>query len=154
VPQYTGTRMALCNQDMRLLPKPLRRAVADGSCLRHSGCMYVPDELLRWVGFIGLPDEAKPRGTLFFVRNSKRESFLVTARHVANRLSTSGWFVRVRSGDGSPTDLESTEEWTCHETPVLCRPVVVNSELPTGALVALVEHLVVAAVLAERRSGA
>lgn len=86
--------------------------------------MRVPDEILKSVVFIGTNDEPEPvyRGTGFLVSTPGAYGdvswiFLVTARHIAERLEGSDFVVRVNREGGAPEVLGGAyAKWWYHPT--------------------------------------
>src|SRR5579863_5217902 len=69
--------------------------------------MRVPDQIRKCVLFVGLPEMPEPeyRGTGFIVTvpgsQSNTFAFMVTARHVAERLQGNEFYIRANKRDGT-----------------------------------------------------
>jgi hypothetical protein len=86
--------------------------------------MRVPDQIIKTVLFIGLPDMPEPeyRGTGFIVTvpgtQSNHFAFMVTARHVAERLQGKEFYIRANKRDGTFVALKGRPDdpWWFHPT--------------------------------------
>jgi hypothetical protein len=86
--------------------------------------MRVPDQIKKTILFIGLPDMPEPeyRGTGFIVTvpgtQSNHFAFMVTARHVAERLQGKEFYIRANKRDRTFVALKGrpTDPWWFHPT--------------------------------------
>jgi len=86
--------------------------------------MRVPDQIRKCVLFIGLPDMPEPeyRGTGFIVTvpgtQSNHFAFMVTARHVAERLQGKDFYIRANKRDRTAVALKGRpgDPWWFHPT--------------------------------------
>ena len=86
--------------------------------------MRVPDQVLKAVLFVGLPEIPDPeyRGTAFIVTvpgtQSNHFAFLVTARHVAEKLEGRDFYVRANKKRGGMAELRGRADnrWWYHPT--------------------------------------
>jgi len=86
--------------------------------------MRVPDQVSKCVVFVGLPDDPDPdyRGTGFIVMVKGTENnhfaFMVTARHVAEKLEGQEFYIRVNKRDGTAVDMKGLPDnpWWYHPT--------------------------------------
>ncbi len=86
--------------------------------------MRVPDQIRKCVLFVGLPEMPEPeyRGTGFIVTvpgtQSNTFAFMVTARHVAERLQGKEFYIRVNKRDRTAVALKGrpTDPWWFHPT--------------------------------------
>jgi hypothetical protein len=84
--------------------------------------MRVPDQIRNTVLFVRRQSDAVYRGTAFIVKvpgaNDNDFGFMVTARHVAEKLQGSHYLVRVNKKDGTPVVMygKPTDPWWYHPT--------------------------------------
>lgn len=93
--------------------------------------MFVPNEVLRAVVFVGVEDSPTPIGTAFFVRANGGASYLVTAGHVAAVLDATEWWTRSRGPDGSTLQQTLAARWERHPETDLA---VTQLEVPAAHL--------------------
>ena len=86
--------------------------------------MRVPDEIRKTVVFVGLPEIPDPeyRGTAFIVTvpgaQDNHFAFMVTARHVAEKLEGHDFYIRANKKSGGTVELLGTasDQWWYHPT--------------------------------------
>jgi hypothetical protein len=86
--------------------------------------MRVPDEIRKTVLFVGLPEIPDPeyRGTAFIVTvpgtQDNHYAFMVTARHVAEKLQGNDFYIRANKKQGGTVELLGTADdpWWYHPT--------------------------------------
>ena len=86
--------------------------------------MRVPDQVLKTVVFVGLPEIPDPeyRGTAFIVTapgtQSNHFAFMVTARHVAEKLEGNDFYIRANKKRGGMAELRGFADnpWWYHPT--------------------------------------
>jgi hypothetical protein len=86
--------------------------------------MRVPDQVLKTVVFVGLPEIPDPeyRGTAFIVTvpgtQSNHFAFMVTARHVAEKLEGNDFYIRANKKRGGMVELRGFADnpWWYHPT--------------------------------------
>jgi hypothetical protein len=84
--------------------------------------MRVPDQVRKTVLFVGLPEMPEPeyRGTGFIVtvpgENKNHFAFMVTARHVAEKLAGKDFYIRVNKKDGTTAEMRGRPDnpWWYH----------------------------------------
>ncbi len=93
--------------------------------------MRISDQVKRCVGFVGIrtPSGVQWGGTAFFVSLNetcslhgdatfeRKFSYMVTAKHVADKLNGSDWVVRINNREGRSVEFEATGiKWWDHPT--------------------------------------
>ena len=84
--------------------------------------MRISDLVRKCVGFVGIREGAEIRygGTVFFIKileDNLTFSYMVTAKHVAEKLEGSDCVIRINPRQGRSTPLEASGlKWWCHPT--------------------------------------
>jgi len=116
--------LTVCNQSLRLVDERFGDGPRYHLYEPKDINMRVPDQVQKCVLFVGLPEMPEPeyRGTAFIVTvpgtQSNHFAFMVTARHVAEHLQKSEFYIRANKRDGTTVALKgrATDPWWFHPT--------------------------------------